>query len=109
MLSSDKIQRRDMLVFYFNSNEFFRQMTKNQLEKSKLYIICFKNKSFKMIKRNLSEWWKTYQMFLQYLQKHIQFPSEENERCCALIHGFQSPLGYKSAVNGRNYCTRIIG
>lgn len=70
-------------------NFFFRQITKNQLEKSKLYIICFQNKSFKMIKTNLSKRWKMYQMFVQYLQIHIQFPSEEKERCSVLGHDFQ--------------------
>lgn len=31
-----------------------------------------------------------YQMFVQYLQIHLQFPSEENERRSVLGHGFQT-------------------
>lgn len=44
-----------------------------------------------MIKTNLSKKYKKqrrkkYQMFLQYLQIHVQFPSEEKERWVTLFN-----------------------
>lgn len=64
----------------------FRQITKNQLEKSKLYIICFQNEKQISLKNKNKEK-KKYQMFLQYLQIHIQCPSEEEKE---MGNAFQS-------------------